>query len=117
MATITLFRPVGPKELALIEASDWRSFPPRLPEQPIFYPVTNEEYAIQIARDWNVKASGSGFVTRFEIDAAYVSRFQKKIVGGRKHEELWVPAEELAEFNSRIVGRIEIIHAFPEKTT
>lgn len=71
MTTVTLFRPVGPKELALIESSGWRAFPPRLPEQPIFYPVTNEDYAIQIARDWNVKSSGSGFVTRFEVDAEY----------------------------------------------
>ena len=112
---MTLYRPVGPKELALIEASGWRSFPPRLPEQPIFYPVTNEEYAIQIAREWNVKASGSGFVTRFEVDAEYVSRFPKKVVGSRVHEELWVPAEELVDFNSKIVGKIEVTHAFPEK--
>lgn len=48
-----------------IEASGWREFPPRLPEQPIFYPVLNEEYAVQIAHDWNVPASGAGFVTRF----------------------------------------------------
>jgi hypothetical protein len=61
---ITLYRPVGFKELALIAASEWREFPPRLPEQPVFYPVTNEAYAIQIARDWNVKASGAGFVTK-----------------------------------------------------
>jgi len=51
MSTITLYRPVGPKELALIEESGWREFPLRLPEQPIFYPVLNEEYATQIARD------------------------------------------------------------------
>jgi hypothetical protein len=46
-----LYRPVGPKELKLIESSDYREFPPRLPEQPIFYPVLNEEYAAAIARD------------------------------------------------------------------
>ena len=80
MVTTTLFRPVGPNELALIEGTEWRTFPPRLPEQPIFYPVTNEEYAIQIARDWNVKSDGSGFVTRFQIDAEYASRFPRKIV-------------------------------------
>ena len=40
-----LYRPVGPKELALIAASGHREFPPRLPGQPIFYPVLNEEYA------------------------------------------------------------------------
>ncbi len=70
--TTTLYRPVGPQELALIEAGDWAGFPSRLPDQPIFYPVMNEEYAIQIARDWNVPASGSGFVTRFEVDSEYL---------------------------------------------
>jgi len=65
--TMTLYRPVGPKELKLIERSGWMRFPPRLPEQPIFYPVMNEQYAIQVAHDWNVPASGSGFVTKFEV--------------------------------------------------
>lgn len=116
MQTVTLYRPVGPKELQLIQESGWTSFPPRLPEQPIFYPVTNEDYAIQIARDWNVPASGSGFVTRFEVDAEYLARFPRKVVGARAHEELWVPAEELVEFNAKIVGKIEVIRAFPETT-
>jgi hypothetical protein len=112
METITLFRPIGPKELELIEASGWREFPPRLPEQPIFYPVTNEEYAVQIARDWNVKESGSGYVTKFDIEAEFVSKYPIQTVGGRIHTELWVPAEELAEFNRHIVGRIEVIREF-----
>ena len=80
---VTLYRPVGPTELALIEASGWREFPPRLPEQPIFYPVTNEAYAIQIARDWNVKESGSGHVTRFDVDATYLNRYRKEQVGAQ----------------------------------
>lgn len=112
MSTTTLFRPVGPKELELIEASDWREFPPRLPEQPIFYPVTNEEYAVQIARDWNVRESGSGYVTKFEVDAEFLRRYPTQTVGGRVHSELWVPAEELEEFNRHIVGRIEVIRTF-----
>jgi hypothetical protein len=45
MQTTILYRPAGPKELALIAASGCRRFPPRLPEQPIFYPVLNEDYA------------------------------------------------------------------------
>jgi len=49
--SVTLWRPVGPAELALVRASGMRAFPPRLPEQPIFYPVLSEEYAIKIARD------------------------------------------------------------------
>lgn len=110
--TTTLYRPVGPKELALIEQSDWTKFPRRLPEQPIFYPLMNEEYAIQIARDWNVSASGSGFVTKFEVKTEYLSKFEVQNVGGRIHNELWVPAEELDEFNSKIVGLIEVTKSF-----
>lgn len=110
--TITLFRPVGPKELALIEQSGWKRFPPRLPEQPIFYPVMNEEYAIQIARDWNVPASGSGFVTKFAVLKDYLQKFSIENVGGPIHNELWVPAEELDEFNNNIVGLIEVTQRF-----
>ena len=112
MRTTTLYRPVGPTELALIEQSGWKAFPPRLPDQPIFYPVKNEDYAIQIARDWNVPASGSGFVTRFEVDADFLSRHSEQVVGGAMHRELWVPAEELAEFNANIVGDIEVVASF-----
>jgi len=108
----TLYRPVGPKELALIEQSDYKRFPPRLPEQPIFYPVMNEEYAIQIARDWNVPASGSGFVTKFSLPSAYLSKYEVQNVGGRIHNELWVPAEELEEFNDNIIGEIEVTKSF-----
>ena len=112
MPTKTLYRPVGPAELELIRDSGWKEFPPRLPEQPIFYPVLNQEYATQIARDWNVKESGSGYVTRFNVDSDYLESFPRQIVGGSVHEELWVPAEELQEFNSRIVGLIEVIDSF-----
>ena len=114
MTTITLYRPVGPEELALIEASGFRAFPPRLPEQPIFYPVTNEAYAIQIARDWNTKNGGIGYVTRFQVAAVHLERYERKIVGGRVHEEYWIPAEELDAFNAAIVREIEIIHTFTE---
>jgi len=112
VATITLYRPVGPKELSLIADSGWQEFPPRLPEQPIFYPVLNEDYAAQIAERWNVPESGSGYVTAFEVDATYVSRFEPKQVGGAEHVELWVPAEELEEFNRHIVGPIRVVREF-----
>tara|TARA_R110000782_G_scaffold210537_2_gene298586 strand:+ start:521 stop:781 length:261 start_codon:yes stop_codon:yes gene_type:complete len=84
--TQTLFRPVGPKELELIRDTGMKAFPPRLPEQPIFYPVLNQEYARQIARDWNVKESGSGFVTKFEVEAEYLRQFPVEVVGGSVHE-------------------------------
>lgn len=110
--TVTLFRPVGPKELALIEESGWTRFPPRLPEQPIFYPVLNEEYATEIARDWNVRSSGAGFVTRFRVKASVANRYPVQVVGASRHQELWVPAEDLAQFNEAIVGPIEVIAEF-----
>ncbi|HEX8669973.1 MAG TPA: hypothetical protein VF727_16535 [Allosphingosinicella sp.] len=110
--TVTLWRPVGPEELALIEAAGMRAFPPRLPEQPIFYPVLSEDYAVKIARDWNVPASGAGFVTRFEVREEFLARYRPQEAGGRAHREYWIPAEHMAEFNAALVGPIEVIHEF-----
>lgn len=115
ICTTTLFRPVGQAELDLIAAAGWRAFPPRLPHQPIFYPVLAEEYAVQIARDWNTRDAASGYVgyvTRFAVDAGYLSRFAVETVGASSHRELWVPAEELDELNRHIVGQIEVIREF-----
>ena len=114
---VTLFRPVGKNELKLIAESDYRRFPPRLPDQPIFYPVTNEEYATQIARDWNAKhnADRVGYVTRFAVRRVFLSRYETKVVGGRIHEEYWIPADDLEEFNDNIVGLIEVIAEYEGK--
>ncbi len=109
MKTITLYRPVANDELKLIEESGWKEFPPRLPEQPIFYPVMNEAYARQITVEWNVPAYGVGYVTRFEVDETYLSKFDVQNVGGELHDELWIPAEELEDFNAHIIGTIEVI--------
>ena len=107
--TTILYRPVGPKELALIVGSGYREFPPRLPGQPIFYPVLNEDYARQIARDWNVKASGAGYVTRFSVKKEFAARYSVQTVGSTIHKELWIPAENLVDLNRNIVGLIEVI--------
>lgn len=107
--TTILYRPVGPRELELIKSGGFRQFPPRLPEQPIFYPVLNEEYARQIARDWNVKDSGAGFVTRFAVRTTFLAKYPMQKAGGRIHEELWIPAEDLPAMNENIVGLIEVI--------
>ena len=111
--TVTLWRPVGPKELALIRESGMRVFPPRLPEQPIFYPVVSEDYAVKIARDWNVPASGSGYVTRFAVRKDFLDAYHVQEAGGRAHREYWIPAEELDAFNAAIVGEIEVVREFP----
>ena len=109
---VTLWRPVGPRELELIRESGMRAFPPRLPEQPIFYPVLSEEYAVKIARDWNVPASGSGYVTRFEVRRNFLENYTVQKAGGSAHSEYWIPAEELPAFNEAIVGEIKIVAEF-----
>jgi hypothetical protein len=119
-ATTTLFRPVGQAELDLIAASGYRLFPSRLPGQPIFYPVLNEEYAAQIARDWNTKDAASGYVgyvTRFQVRTEVAARYPAQTVGARHHRELWVPAAELEAFNAGIVGPIEVIAEFRAQDT
>lgn len=115
--TTILFRPVDENELRLLAETGYRAFPPRLPGQPIFYPVLNEEYAAQIARDWNAKNSLAqvGYVTRFAVRSDYLSQFEVKKVGGSIHLEYWIPAEKLDEFNANIVGRIEVIAEFRKK--
>ena len=112
--TITLFRPTGKNELALIEESGFTKFPPRLPEQPIFYPVCNEEYATRIARDWNAKYNKDkiGYVTKFEVRKEFLDNYETQFVGGEICEEYWIPAEDLEEFNKNIVGKIEVIAEF-----
>jgi hypothetical protein len=110
--TRTLYRPVGPAELALIAATGHRRFPPRLPEQPIFYPVCNEPYAVEIAERWNAKSDGGGFVTRFEVLEDYITRHEIHIVGARHHAEYWIDARELEAFNDAIVGTIEVVRTF-----
>lgn len=100
-------------EFLLIADAKFRPFPPRLPEQPIFYPVLNVEYARQIARDWNTKDEPyAGFVARFSIGDSYARRFEVQTVGARMHQELWVPAEELDEFDANLIGSIEVIEYF-----
>jgi hypothetical protein len=112
--TITLYRPTGPEELALVAESGWRAFPPRLPQQPIFYPVLTEEYATRIARDWNAKDGKTGYVLRFDVPAAVLERWPpQQGAAGAIFRELWIPADELDELNSCIVGRIEIVAEYP----
>ncbi len=108
-----LWRPVGIRELELIYDSGPTAFPPRLPEQPIFYPVLNLDYAIEIARDWNVpRAPFAGYVTEFEVDDDFAGRYERQIVGRRSHEELWVPAEDLPAFNARITPPMRVVAAY-----
>lgn len=110
-----LFRPVGEAELKLIEKTNYTAFPPRLPQQPIFYPVINQKYAEEIAQRWNTKDINSqykGYVLKFDVDDSYISKFQVQTVGKSYHQELWIPAEELENFNNFIIGKIEVVRVY-----
>jgi hypothetical protein len=111
-----LYRPIGLRELRLIADASWRAWPPRLPHQPIFYPVLSFSYARTIARDWNPpdEASGFvGFVSRFQLKDEFAAKYEPQRAGGEAHVELWVPASDLPELNQHIRGFIEIVEAFP----
>ncbi len=112
---VTLFRPVGRRELELIREAAFREFPPRLPEQPFFYPVLNIEYAREIASKWNTKDEASGFeghVLRFAVRADFLQQFEPKTVGASHHVEYWIPSELLPELNAALVGPIELAETF-----
>lgn len=110
--TVTMYRPTGPEELELVKASGFLRWPPRLPEQPIFYPVTNEEYAKEITVKWNLPAKGVGYVTRFNVKCSFIDKYEIHQVGGAKYTEWWIPAEKLEELNDNIVGKIEVISEY-----
>lgn len=71
--TVVLWRPTGPKKLALVEAS------------------------------------GSGYVTRFEVRKSFLDNYQVRQVGGQSILEYWTPAQALPALNASIVGQIELI--------
>lgn len=110
--TVILFRPCGPKELELVKKSGFTRWPPRLSTQPIFYPVTNEDYAIEITRTWNVTKFGVGYVTRFEVASSFMDKYPIHTVGRGHHTEWWIPAEDLESLNENIVGKIELIGTY-----
>ncbi len=110
--TITLYRPVGPQELELVKPSGYTKWPPRLPGQPIFYPVTNEDYAKEITIKWNVPDCGVGYVARFEVMKEFMYRYPIKTVGAVHHTEWWIPAEDLEQLNKEIVGVIQVIRVY-----
>jgi hypothetical protein len=107
--TIILYRPTGSQELERIKQCGFKRWPARLPEQPIFYVVTNEAYARQIATQWNVSSSGAGYTTRFKVRKSFMDHYQVHQVGGPIHTEWWIPAEDLEELNNNIVGLIEVL--------
>jgi hypothetical protein len=113
MKTTRLYRPVGLKEMELIAELEYNAFPPRLEWQPIFYPVTNQQYADQIAFEWNTVDEFSGFigiVTAFDVNSSFLEKYEVQNVGDKNHNELWIPSEELIDFNANIVNGIEIVN-------
>ena len=107
-----LYRPVGLQELELIYDSSMKAFPTRLPKQPIFYPVLKLEYARKTASGWNAKkAESAGYVTEFKIEEEYISQFERHTIGKSQHQELWIPTEQMEEFNKHILGHIKVVEA------
>jgi len=112
---VELFRPVGQREFDLIRESEFKAFPKQLAHQPILFPVLTNQYAEQIARDWNTKdeaAAFAGYVARFHVSRSFISEYEVHTVGSSDHREYWIPAEDLEELNRCLVGPIEIVATF-----
>ncbi len=110
-----LYRPVGEKEFELIKQGGFEKFPPRLPIQPIFYPVLTVDYAREIASKWNTidkNSSYRGYVLQFEVSDAFISRYEVQTVGGKRFQEFWIPADDLEELNSNIIGEIIVLEKY-----
>lgn len=113
--TTVLYRPIGATEYALLVRNGFSAFPPHLPHQPIVYPVADEAYAAQLAREWNATDAASGYVgyvTRFAVRSDFLARYPKRRTGAEAHDEYWIPAEHLPELNRNLVGPIEVIAEF-----
>jgi hypothetical protein len=70
---------------------------------------------VQIARDWNTKDEASGYigyVMRFAVDEAFLAKYETRTVGSSRHQEYWIPAEDLDAFNDHLLGSIEVIATF-----
>lgn len=51
-------------------------------------------------------------MTRFEVRATFLDRYEVRQVGGQAILECWIPAEDLDELNANIVGSIEVVAEF-----
>jgi hypothetical protein len=114
--TVVLFRPIGCQELELIEKSGFTQFPPQAFSPAYLLSSSEPRVRRKVARDWNTKDADSGYmgyVTRFRVRRDYLSKYPVQLVGARSvHEEYWIPAEDLEQFNENLVGLIEIIASF-----
>lgn len=107
--TRTLWRPTGQAELDLVAASGWRRWPPRLPGQPIFYPVVNVDYATRIEVECSAPREGVGYVLAFDVDQGFLGGYDTHQVGSATIVEYWIPAEDLDALNDHLVGPIRLV--------
>jgi len=112
---ITLYCPIGVDELIAIVVSQWRGFPPRGAERPIFHPVTTEGYGRYLGANWAGRhGEGDCYLVRFAVGAEAVRALERRSLGGPEREELWVAGESFAAFNAAIVGGIHLIAEWSE---
>jgi hypothetical protein len=94
-----------PGKLELVRSPGWRGWPPRLPGQPSFCPVLNQDYAAKIARDWNAPRSGAGYVARF--------RGPRVLPASRR----WAPSALARCWPASLHGRVQQPRAAAATTT
>jgi hypothetical protein len=53
--------------------------------------------------------SGVGYVTRFRVRKTFLDRYDVHQVDGQTVLQYWIPAADVDEPNSNIVGKIEVV--------
>jgi len=117
--TTVLYRPTGQKELDLIKKSGFRAFPPHLEGQTIFNFLLNEEYATFIARECNANNAFSGYtgyVLRLSVRTDFLVQFEIQKEASAIALEYGIPADRIMQFNENIVGMIELITRYENRS-
>lgn len=111
-STITLYRPATPRQRDSIARNGWRHFDELSLYQGCFYPMLHPDYARLVARRWNAREYGAGFVLAFRADRQWLSQFQPQTLATETQLEYCIPARCLADFNHHLHGRIRVVESF-----
>jgi hypothetical protein len=117
--TTVLYRSVGQTELDLIEKSGFKAFPLYLEGQPIFSFLLNEEYARFIASECNANEAFSGYtgyVLRLAVRTDFVAPFEIRKEASAIALEYGIPADRVVQFNENIVGMIELVARYVNRS-
>jgi hypothetical protein len=109
---VTLYRPATAQQLQAIARADWLAFGAESLISGYFYPMLHSSYARLLAREWNARQYGEGFVLQCRVHADGLSSFQPQTVATARHLEYCIPANKLHAFNAALCERIQVVQHY-----